>query len=625
MHRNPDAAVSHGRNTLTNALLRGLVGVGCLLAGAVLVSVATPRHRLAAEATQQTGDAVLLDFTASWCGPCREMSPIVDRLAQQGYPVRKVDVDQQRAIAERFRVTSLPTFILVVQGKEVMRQTGATSEAQLRRMLLQIPAWQQELAAQAARSQPPQRLAQTEPRNAPSSNDFAASPFSIDLGTPQAGAPSTPAGSSTAAASSNPSSSDAEPSRRGFGLPFLARNRQEPAAPRDTGSAVVRGQNHEAAPPVTAGTQGPASDPMQASTRLRVKDSSGVNFGSGTILESRIGRTVILTCGHIFRHLGENGLVEVDVFVRGQQPITYVGKVIRFDADSDVGLVAIPTTERLPFIPLASIDAPLQIGDALLSIGCGGGELPSRETIEVTALNKYNGPDNIECTGCPIQGRSGGGLFRGKELVGVCILADPKDRRGVYTGLAPIYELLETSGFGHLLPVGRPAVVQGQEQAFATVVGERQPGSRNTDATSFDRDSGRDVDLGAVFGQAAEAFAETAPQGTAGLSDLQQVLGQAPDSEVICIVRPKNSQIPSRVVIIHEASPKLVGYLLDSMGDSPLRSGSPPEMLSRSNAPSLIPTTATADLRGPAFPAIETLPIRNPAPATRPVRPASPR
>src|SRR5690606_13069877 len=97
-------------------------------------------------------------------------------LAQQGYPVRKVDVDQQRAIAERFRVTSLPTFILVVQGKEVMRQTGATSEAQLRRMLLQIPAWQQELAAQAARSQPPQRLAQTEPRNAPSSNDFAASP-----------------------------------------------------------------------------------------------------------------------------------------------------------------------------------------------------------------------------------------------------------------------------------------------------------------------------------------------------------------------------------------------------------------------------------------------------------------
>ena len=47
-------------------------------------------------------ETVLLDFTASWCGPCRQMLPVVDRLAAEGVPVRKVDIDQEPQLAQRF-------------------------------------------------------------------------------------------------------------------------------------------------------------------------------------------------------------------------------------------------------------------------------------------------------------------------------------------------------------------------------------------------------------------------------------------------------------------------------------------------------------------------------------------
>jgi thioredoxin 1 len=49
-----------------------------------------------------SGDAVLLDFYADWCGPCREMTPVVERLKAAGYPVRKVNLDHERELASRF-------------------------------------------------------------------------------------------------------------------------------------------------------------------------------------------------------------------------------------------------------------------------------------------------------------------------------------------------------------------------------------------------------------------------------------------------------------------------------------------------------------------------------------------
>lgn len=86
------------------------------------------------------GETVLLDFTASWCGPCRQMTPVVDQLIAAGHPVRKVDIDRDRALAARYQVGPIPCFVMVVNGREVDRHVGATSRARLEQMLAKAAA-----------------------------------------------------------------------------------------------------------------------------------------------------------------------------------------------------------------------------------------------------------------------------------------------------------------------------------------------------------------------------------------------------------------------------------------------------------------------------------------------------
>lgn len=78
---------------------------------------------------ENTG-TVLVDIWAPWCGPCRAMSPIVDRLAGN-VKVLKVNYDSAPGIASKYGVSSLPTFLVFKNGKEISRRVGMTSEADL--------------------------------------------------------------------------------------------------------------------------------------------------------------------------------------------------------------------------------------------------------------------------------------------------------------------------------------------------------------------------------------------------------------------------------------------------------------------------------------------------------------
>ena len=82
----------------------------------------------------QATEPVLVDFWASWCGPCRMLSPIVDQLAEElggKVKVGKVNVDDEQALAEQFRIMTIPTLMLFKGGQQVASSVGVKSKADL--------------------------------------------------------------------------------------------------------------------------------------------------------------------------------------------------------------------------------------------------------------------------------------------------------------------------------------------------------------------------------------------------------------------------------------------------------------------------------------------------------------
>ena len=84
-----------------------------------------------AQEVLQSEKPVLLDFWASWCGPCRMLSPIVDEVAEErgDMKVGKVNVDEQPELAGEFGVMSIPTLLVFEQGKLVRQAVGARPKA----------------------------------------------------------------------------------------------------------------------------------------------------------------------------------------------------------------------------------------------------------------------------------------------------------------------------------------------------------------------------------------------------------------------------------------------------------------------------------------------------------------
>jgi len=80
---------------------------------------------------------VLVDFWASWCGPCRMVIPVVEKIAEEypEYKVVKVNVDEEQELASQFGVMSIPTLMVVNNGEVVNKSVGAKNKQQILAML----------------------------------------------------------------------------------------------------------------------------------------------------------------------------------------------------------------------------------------------------------------------------------------------------------------------------------------------------------------------------------------------------------------------------------------------------------------------------------------------------------
>ena len=94
------------------------------------VKITSANYASVVKASDKPG---LLDFWASWCGPCRMVSPVVDEIAgeRSDILVGKVNVDEEPALASAFNITSIPTLVVLRGGEVVNRATGARHKSSI--------------------------------------------------------------------------------------------------------------------------------------------------------------------------------------------------------------------------------------------------------------------------------------------------------------------------------------------------------------------------------------------------------------------------------------------------------------------------------------------------------------
>lgn len=97
------------------------------------MSVITINNNNFSQEVLNSDKTVLVDFFATWCGPCKMLSPIVDELAGEHPEIKvcKIDVDQEQELARQFQVMSIPTLIVFKNGQPVNKSLGLKSKKDL--------------------------------------------------------------------------------------------------------------------------------------------------------------------------------------------------------------------------------------------------------------------------------------------------------------------------------------------------------------------------------------------------------------------------------------------------------------------------------------------------------------
>ncbi len=472
-------------------------------------------------------ETVLLDFSSPSCGPCQQMRPVVQRLANDGFRVQEIDISRDPQTAARFGVTQVPTFIVLVDNRPVEQVKGLTSYQELRELLLR-----------ATPKPEPRRRAMPLGQSPERSRTFGAKPQARDL--------------STAAA--NPFSRG--PAAAGAGSPRASQNQALHHQSLDQMSL------HQMV--------------LAATVKITIDDPEGKSVGTGTIVDARSGEALVLTCGHLFRTSEGKGTITVTTFQAGATGATpgasYIGHLIEYDLERDLALVSLRPTALVASVAIAGVNARrVMESTPVTSVGCSHGENPTAIDSRVSAVDRFEGTPNVEVAGAPVEGRSGGGLFNAEgQLIGVCYAAEPQADEGLYVSLPAIYRKLDSLNLSMIYraeaaapQVAAAAPVRTPPKAFAALpplaVRGQEPES------PF-----------AASAAKSQAIAALSPNEQATLEEIRQ---RGANSEVICIIRSHDPAGKSEVITLNNVSPEFVRALSNPPARQPSASAAAGQLL----------------------------------------------
>ena len=297
------------------------------------------------------------------------------------------------------------------------------------------------------------------------------------------------------------------------------------------------------------GTTNIQQQAIASSVRLKIEDSLGNSYGTGTVIDVHDDEVLVLTCGHIFRDSGGKGRILCDFFAPGAGR-EVPARLISYDLRRDIGLVSVRPQGTVQAMKVGGNGQRPQAGDPVFSVGCNHGKEPTIIANQVIAVNRYHGPANLVVGGRPVDGRSGGGLFDQQGvLIGVCNAADQEEDEGLYAALGPVHSELERAGLAFIYNGPAVAAIPHRPAAITHPNEVPQPTTLPVANTTLPSASVR----GTLDLVPPPVSTPAAVNSAGAASDV--------DPEVICIVRSSDQRGKSQVFVIDKPSKSLVGQL----------------------------------------------------------------
>ena len=406
------------------------------------------------------GDCIAIEFVSTGCNQCLAMDTATQQALAEGWVVRRVNVQQEPHLAQRWRIHTTPTTLLIRGTREIDRILGPVDYMELSRRMVAASSPDKLKSGPDMKSSPATAALASNNRSIPSPvSEVALASQSVTA--PRTNKPSEPPKfvRNQAIEPINPPAIAPQPINHSGTASF-----QDPNAVQKAQHLVpVRPKGTSTNDNLTNGnlTNGIGSrgiaNAASATVRIRIDDPRFESVGTGTIIDSYQGEALVLTCGHLFRDLPPNARITVEMFpgvnerALGREE-KFEAQVIDFQASElDIGLISFHPGREAARVPLIAQQENLREGEPVFSIGCDNGQSPSRRDSRITKLNRYMGAPNVEVAGAPVQGRSGGGLFNAKgELIGICYAADNELDEGLYSAPAVVYHQLSKLGLQRL-------------------------------------------------------------------------------------------------------------------------------------------------------------------------------